>query len=605
MKLPKSLSGFIWFFAKQQPYAFLFIIATSWIWAINESLFPYFIKSFVNHINGFHGDPLQIWGVLKFPLIGITVLWVLMEVSMRTQGRVMMIAFPKLRTSIRDTVFSYVRRHSHDYFANHFAGEIASKINDLPSGVEMLMQILLFNFISFAVAFIVAVIVISHVSLFFSLLLFGWAICHLGVTAVFLKSGYQLAEVASTASSTVTGKIVDSLTNMLNVRLFSRGEYESRYLRRFTQDEQQQHILAARHLEKMKLFQGSLGSIFILTVIFSLIYGWSHGWVTLGDFTLVGMLSFSMLGFIWYASYQLANFVREAGKMRAALSLITTSHDIIDHSSALPLNITQGAVEFKNVTFAYPNGKPIFKQLSVTIPAGQKVGLVGFSGSGKSTFVNLILRFYDKTGGEILLDGQNISGVTGDSLRQQIAMIPQDPSLFHRSLMENIRYGRENATDDEVIHAAKLAHCHEFIEQLDEQYQSLVGERGVKLSGGQRQRIAIARAILKKAPILILDEATSSLDSVTEKIIQKSLNNLMKNCTTIVIAHRLSTLLHMDRILVFDQGCIVEDGPIHELLHQNGHFARLWNLQADGFLPEDEKRTANPVRREPLETLID
>ncbi len=605
MKLPKSLSGFIWFFAKQQPYAFLFIIATSWIWAINESLFPYFIKSFVNHINGFHGDPLQIWGVLKFPLIGITVLWVLMEVSMRTQGRVMMIAFPKLRTSIRDTVFSYVRRHSHDYFANHFAGEIASKINDLPSGVEMLMQILLFNFISFAVAFIVAVIVISHVSLFFSLLLFGWAICHLGVTAVFLKSGYQLAEVASTASSTVTGKIVDSLTNMLNVRLFSRGEYESRYLRRFTQDEQQQHILAARHLEKMKLFQGSLGSIFILTVIFSLIYGWSHGWVTLGDFTLVGMLSFSMLGFIWYASYQLTNFVREAGKMRAALSLITTSHDIIDHPSALPLNITQGSLEFKNVTFAYPNGKPIFKQLSVTIPAGQKVGLVGFSGSGKSTFVNLILRFYDKTGGEILLDGQNISGVTGDSLRQQIAMIPQDPSLFHRSLMENIRYGRENATDDEVIHAAKLAHCHEFIEQLDEQYQSLVGERGVKLSGGQRQRIAIARAILKKAPILILDEATSSLDSVTEKIIQKSLNNLMKNCTTIVIAHRLSTLLHMDRILVFDQGCIVEDGPIHELLHQNGHFARLWNLQADGFLPEDEKRTANPVRREPLETLID
>lgn len=214
------------------------------------------------------------------------------------------------------------------------------------------------------------------------------------------------------------------------------------------------------------------------------------------------------------------------------------------------------------------------------------MGLVGFSGSGKSTLVNLILRFYDIQSGEILIDGQNICQVTGDSLRQQIAMIPQDPTLFHRSLMENIRYGREEASDQEVFEAAKLAHCHEFIDQLDEKYHSLVGERGVKLSGGQRQRIAIARAILKNAPILIMDEATSSLDSVTEKIIQRSLENLMKNRTTIIIAHRLSTLLHMDRILVFHQGFLVEDGSIQELLNKKGHFSQLWNMQADGFLPE-------------------
>lgn len=211
---------------------------------------------------------------------------------------------------------------------------------------------------------------------------------------------------------------------------------------------------------------------------------------------------------------------------------------------------------------------------------------MGFSGSGKSTFVNLILRFYDIQSGAILIDDQDIAAVTGLSLREQIAMIPQEPSLFHRTLMENIRYGRTDASDAEVIQAAQLAHCDEFIEQLDEKYLSLVGERGVKLSGGQRQRIAIARAILKNAPILILDEATSSLDSVTEKIIQKSLDDLMKQRTTIVIAHRLSTLLHMDRILVFDQGKIIEDGPTSELLRQNGHFARLWNMQANGFLPD-------------------
>ena len=376
---------------------------------------------------------------------------------------------------------------------------------------------------------------------------------------------------------------------MLNVRLFSRGKFESRYLHQFTQEEQTRYQRSLWHLEKMKFIQGALGSLFILIVMFSLVYGWSHSWVTLGDFTLVGMLSFSMLGFIWYASYQMTTFVREAGKMRAALSLITTPHDVEDAPNAMSLQVHQGVIQFKNVSFAYQAGKPIFNQLNVHIPAGQKVGLVGFSGSGKSTFVNLILRFYDIQNGAILIDRQNISAVTADSLRQQIGMIPQDPSLFHRTLMENIRYGREDAIDEDVIKASKLAHCHEFIEQLDEQYHSLVGERGVKLSGGQRQRIAIARAILKNAPILILDEATSSLDSVTEKIIQNSLNRLMQNRTTIIIAHRLSTLLHMDRILVFDQGKIIEDGAASELLRQNGHFARLWNMQVDGFLMDDDK----------------
>lgn len=587
MKLPKSLPAFIWFFAKKQLAAFIFIIVTSWVWATNESLFPYFIKSFVNDINTYHGDPLQVWHILKTPLIGLTALWLTMELSMRTQGLVMMKAFPRLRSQMREAIFHYVRQHSHEYFANNFAGNIASKINDLPSGIELILQIFLFNFIAFAVAYFVAVIMIWRVSMFFALLLLAWSLCHMIITMIFLKSGYRLAEASSESSSTVTGKIVDSLTNMLNVRLFSRGEHESRYLRRFTQDEYTRYRKSLWHLEKMKIFQGSLGCVFIITIIFSLVYGWSHSWVTLGDFTLVGMLCFSMLGFIWYASYQLTTFVREAGKMKAALSLITTKHGVEDVAGALPLQVQQGTIQFKQVTFCYQSGKPVFNQLSVTIPAGQKVGLVGFSGSGKSTLVNLILRFYDIQSGEISIDNQSISAVSGHSLRQQIAMIPQDPSLFHRTLMENIRYGREEASDEEVIQAAKLAYCHEFIEQLDEGYHSLVGERGVKLSGGQRQRIAIARAILKNAPILILDEATSSLDSVTEKIIQKSLDVLMKNRTTIIIAHRLSTLLHMDRILVFNQGKIIEDGSTSELLKLNGHFAHLWNMQADGFLPEN------------------
>lgn len=241
-------------------------------------------------------------------------------------------------------------------------------------------------------------------------------------------------------------------------------------------------------------------------------------------------------------------------------------------------------IEFDNVSFGYNDNSYLFKHKCLTIDSGQKVGLVGYSGSGKSTFVNLILRLYDIQSGEILIDGQNISDVTQDSLRSNIGMIPQDPSLFHRSLMENIRYGKIGASDEEVILAAKRAHAHEFIMNTEHGYDSLVGERGIKLSGGQRQRIAIARAILKDAPILILDEATSSLDSVTESAIQESLNKLMQNKTTVVIAHRLSTLIKMDRILVFDKGKIIQDGTHTKLLAEDSLYKTLWNAQIGGFI---------------------
>ncbi len=255
-----------------------------------------------------------------------------------------------------------------------------------------------------------------------------------------------------------------------------------------------------------------------------------------------------------------------------------------DLPGAYELKVTKGIISFDRVLFHYKGITPLFHNKSVIIEAGQKAGLVGYSGSGKSTFVNLILRLYDVTEGYILIDGQDIRGCTQDSLRKNIAMIPQDPSLFHRTLMENIRYGRIDANDESVVEAAKRAHAHEFIAKLPQGYNSLVGERGVKLSGGQRQRIAIARAILKNAPILILDEATSALDSVVESDIQQSLWELMQGKTTIVIAHRLSTLLHMDRILVFDMGKIVEDGTHTELLAMNGMYKTLWEAQVGGFL---------------------
>ncbi len=331
---------------------------------------------------------------------------------------------------------------------------------------------------------------------------------------------------------------------------------------------------------------GLNGLFLIFSMIFLLLYYWAHHYITIGDFTQIGMQMFWLLGWIWFVSFQMSVFARELGTVNDALNLVTKGHDITDEAAAKQLTVTQGNIQFEHVTFSYQKKRIVFQDLNVTIPAGQRVGLVGFSGSGKSTFVNLILRFYDIQSGRILIDNQDIANVSQDSLREQIAMIPQDPTLFHRTLMENIRYGRVDASDEEVVAAAKLAHCEEFIEKLDAGYASLVGERGIKLSGGQRQRIAIARAILKNAPILILDEATSSLDTVTEKLIQESLHTVMQNRTTIVIAHRLSTLADMDRILVFHKGKIVEDGSQEELLNSSGHFATLWKMQTNGFLPD-------------------
>jgi ATP-binding cassette subfamily B protein len=419
------------------------------------------------------------------------------------------------------------------------------------------------------------------------MILFVWLVIHLGLTAIFLRKGNVLWEIHSNSVATLSGKIIDAFTNMLTVRLFARENYELNYLNKYQKDEIRKSQKAMLLMELTRIGLGLNGLFLIFGMVFMLIYAWVHHWITLGDFTQVGMQSFWLLGWIWFVSYQLMIFARELGTVSDSLKLVQKGHDLLDAKNASSIQITHGQIHFEDVTFSYRRNQPVFKKLNVTIESGQKIGLVGFSGSGKSTFVNLILRFYDINRGKIFIDQQNIADVTQHSLRSQIAMIPQDPTLFHRTLMDNIRYGRLNATDAEVIRASKLAHCDDFIGKMEEGYQSLVGERGVKLSGGQRQRIAIARAILKDAPVLILDEATSSLDSVTEKLIQESLNELMKNRTTIVVAHRLSTLVNMDRILVFHKGNIVEDGSKEDLLKQKGHFAKLWNMQIDGFLPED------------------
>lgn len=587
LQIPNSTAGFIFHFVKKQRWSFMAFLLIGVGWAINDTFFPYFLKRIVDTLQNFHGSRENVYTALKPTLILLVSFWIGMEVMQRASGFLAIYAFPRFRATIREAVFHHIKFHSHEFFSNHFAGNIGKKLADLPTSSQTIMEIICFQFSTAITGAIIVFFMMWTTKPLFAAILAIWFICHMGITFLFLKNSHRLHEIHSEAVSVLGGKIVDTLTNILNVRLFARSRYESDYLKSFQDDEIQKEQAAKKNLEIMRIGMGISGLFLMFGMVFGLLYAWIHHWITLGDFTQVIMQSFWLLGWLWFVNYQLTVFTRELGTIHNALSLIRQGYDVIDIENAKPIEISQGKIHCDNISFAYHEKRPVFDHFNLTIPAGQKVGLVGFSGSGKSTFVNLLLRFYDLQSGKILIDGQNIHDVTQDSLRSQIAMIPQDPSLFHRTLMENIRYGRLDASDAEVIEAAKLAHCHEFIEKLDAGYESLVGERGIKLSGGQRQRIAIARAILKNAPILILDEATSSLDSVTEKLIQESLENLMSTRTTLVVAHRLSTLANMDRILVFHQGKLLEEGTKDELLKAKGHFAMLWNMQTDGFLPDN------------------
>jgi ATP-binding cassette subfamily B protein len=557
------------------------------VWSVSDAIFPYFLKRIVNTVQAFHGERAAIYTALSGVLALVALFWLMAEFFMRLQGILQIYTFPQFRAQIRKDIFDYATSHSHEYFSSHFAGNISKKLGDIPTSCQSLIEIIFFQFITAFTGAIIVLAMMWSTHHYFAVILMVWLSVHLTISFCAIRKGDNLWEIHSESQSVLNGKIVDVFTNMQNVRLFSRKQYEKKYLEYYQQDEINKSKKALWHTEITRILLGLNGLGLIFGIIFLLIYGWIHHFVSVGDFTQVIMQSWWLLGWMWYISFQLNVFAKENGTINNALRLIRQPHDLTDKKSAVPINITKGKIVFENVSFNYRKNNPVFKHLNITIPSGKKIGLVGFSGSGKSTFVNLILRFYDVNSGNILIDDQNISVVTQDSLRSQIAMIPQDPALFHRTLMENIRYGRLEATDEEVIEASKLSYCHEFIEKLDEEYQSLVGERGIKLSGGQRQRIAIARAILKNAPILILDEATSSLDSVTEKLIQESLRNLMQNRTTIIIAHRLSTLADMDEIFVFDKGNIIERGTKESLLNTNGHFAKLWNMQTNGFLPEE------------------
>lgn len=583
-----TLPRYIFFMLK--PYRRLVLLMTliGFFWAFITTFMPWTLKMVIDHAVSFSSDKQQLFQSVM-PWAGCYLaLWFLLCVSMRFLDWVRLKLFPVLREDICMSMFSWLNQHSHRYFQNNFAGSLINKINDMQSATINILNIVDDVYTQF-LGLMVAMGVLLYLYPIFALILISWIIVFLSITFLFLRPIKNASQHYAESITQFVGNMVDSVSNVMNVRLFDRFKTENQYIQNSVKEAvKRDQALQAKIIYMRVLWDISIICLLGLNLIV-LLKMYSVNKVTIGDFTFVTSLSISILWNLWFVAGQFVSFTEQIGRCKQALSIIVELHEIVDAADALPLKLNRGEIRFDSVTFHYDEGARLFDNKNVIIDGGQKVGLVGFSGSGKSSFVNLILRLFEVESGDILIDDQNINHVTQQSLREHIALIPQDITLFHRNLLENIRFGDPTACDEAVIDAAKKAHCHEFISELPEAYQSMVGERGIKLSGGQRQRIAIARAILKNAPILILDEATSALDSVTEQYIQESLYHLMQNKTTIVIAHRLSTLAKMDRILVFDKGRIIEDGTHDSLLALKGHYARMWQMQAGGFLPEKER----------------
>lgn len=546
---------------------------------------PYLLKMLIDTASNNSGQVAvtKLWQIAPF----FIALLFIFEIACQIYDWCDMRFKPAIRNHIAKTLVDHLLLHDYRFFQSQMAGNLTAKINDLVRFTPDVIKTIIDNYLTNILSILVSIGTLWQVNALFGIGVLIWTILFLAISVSTITKFEYLANNRAEASARIIGTIIDILTNVLNVKLFARKAFELSRMDGFLKNYYITSIRQRLFLLKVYSAQGFSYAIYQTVCIVLLIKLFGEGKVTPGDFGLILVTNLYVVDCIWDMSDKMRTFSEHWGSIDQALKLIYSPIRINDKQNAAPLQVTKGEIVFDRVEFKYNGSELLFKQKSITIPAGQKVGLVGYSGSGKTTFVNLILRLFDVTAGRIMIDGQDIRDVTQNSLHTSIGTIAQDPSLFHRSVMENIRYGKLNATDQDVQNAAKEINAHDFIMALPEGYNSLVGERGTKLSGGQRQRISIARAILKNAPIIILDEATSQLDTETERYIQEALKKIMPGKTALVVAHRLSTLLYMDRILVFDQGKIIQDGTHQELIAQEGLYKKLWTSQVCGIIPEN------------------
>ncbi|MEX0339430.1 MAG: ABC transporter ATP-binding protein [Arenibacterium sp.] len=496
---------------------------------------------------------------------------------------------PNFGTLIRWRAHKHVLRPSVGWFENDFAGRIANRIMQTPPAAgEVVFQV--FDAISFSLAYLVgAAILLAAADARLLLPLVIWFALYMVLIRWTIARVGPASQAASDARSAVTGRVVDSYTNIHSVKMFAHHDSEISYAKEAIEETRRTLNTEMRIYTTMDLALVTLNGLLIVGVVGWGFVLWSQGLASVGVIAAATALTLRLNAMTGWIMWALTTFFRQLGVVAEGMETIAQPIDLVDDKDAKPLELTQGRIEIRDLSHHYGRTSGGLDKVNLTIEPGEKIGLIGRSGAGKSTLVKLLLRFYDTESGEILIDGQNISRVTQDSLRSHIGMVQQDSALLHRSVRDNLLYGRPDATELEITSAAKKAEAHDFITDLSDPqgrtgYDAHVGERGVKLSGGQRQRITLARVILKDAPILLLDEATSALDSEVEAAIQQTLYGMMEGKTVIAIAHRLSTIAQMDRILVLDQGRIVEEGSHSVLLAQDGLYAQFWARQSGGFL---------------------
>jgi ATP-binding cassette subfamily B multidrug efflux pump len=591
MTPPAGLLSFYWHFIRQTPWPYAAMLVTSLSVALADMCIPVFIGKLVALMEA--ADRVAALAA-QTPVLLIMILVVLIgrpllqfaDIAIRHNALI-----PGATSLVRWQSHWHVVRQGWPFFQNDFAGRIANRVMQTAQSLRDSVMSAIRAVLYLATYGMLTLILISGFDWRLTVPTLVWLLAYVVFLRFFVPRLRELAKQSSDVRSKVMARVVDSYTNILTVKLFARVEDEDAYVREVLDEHQ---VAISRHMRMTSRFMFTLQGLNAMLLVSTAVIGinlWAQGLISASQVATALPLVWQITNMAGWVSFEIAGIFENIGVVQDGMVSIAVPHTLLDEADAKPLEVTRGEIRFEQVSFGYGAGKPVLDNIDLVVRPGERIGLIGRSGAGKSTLVNLLLRFFDIEQGRILIDGQDVRQVSQESLRIQVGLVTQDTSLLHRSIADNIRYGRPQATQVEIEAAARKAQAHDFIMGLRdwngrEGYQAHVGERGVKLSGGQRQRVAIARVILKDAPILLLDEATSALDSEIEASIQEQLIGLMDGKTVIAIAHRLSTIARLDRLIVLDQGKIVEQGTHSELLRKNGIYAALWQHQSGGFLAE-------------------
>ncbi len=584
-RVPSAPFAFMWYLIRKHFLGHVIVLVLLAASATSVEAFgPYALSRLINAITA-AVETKASFGEAILPWLGLlAAIWLGSTLAYRAYEAVDVATSPRMRALAQKYMFAYLMGHSPRYFQENFAGKLGQKVKQAGQATVGVLAILAFDMVRVAMMMLVGGVLMFLTHATYAIVLAVWAVLYLAIVFALAKRCVVYSKALSSEISTSTGRLIDAIANADLVRAFAKADYERRFISHFLMDE----MNASRRLRSFLIVMRTFMAIATLALLLGLValagMDALSGAITVGAFAMIFFLANQIIRSVQELSYRLLDYFEQLGTLSEALELVSQSHEIVDAPNAEPLVVREGAIRYENIKFAHPDGLQVFDDLNLIIRPGEKVGLVGPSGAGKSTLVKLLRRQFEPQAGRIVIDDQDISHVTWDSLNEAIAEVPQVASIFHRAVRDNIRYAKPGADEGEVLRAASEAYAHEFITGRSTGYDTIVGEQGIKLSGGERQRVAIARALVKDARILVLDEATSSLDSESEHLIQQALWTLMQGRTVIAIAHRLSTIAGMDRIVYLEAGRIVEEGPHRELLAKGGAYARLWNRQMGGFI---------------------